>query len=192
MFQEFKSAILCAGVIASALLTGCAGVAPPYAPSIDNVQALKSAGAASPLKTGTFGVTPGMSGATTISLRGSTIASPVGNNFGDYLASALQQELDLAKLYNAQSDIEISGTLITNNIDAGGIITNGGQIEARFLVKSQGKLVFDKVKRIERKWDSSFVGAIAIPLATNNYTFMVQSLVSSLVSDPDFVKAIRN
>jgi hypothetical protein len=104
----------------------------------------------------------------------------------------LRQELELAKLYNPQSGVEISGTLLKNNIDAGGISTNAGQIEARFVVTANGQVRFDKVKRTERKWDSSFSGAVAIPLAANNYPLMVQSLVAALVTDPDFVKAIRN
>jgi hypothetical protein len=191
MLQQFRGAVLCAGIVLSALLTGCAGVAPNYPPSIENVESLKKIGATGPLKTGTFGVTPGMAGATSISLRGNSMASPVGTNFGDYLAAALKQELELAKLYSPQSGVEISGTLTTNNIDAGGISTNSGQIEARFVVSSGGKVLFDKAKRVERKWESSFVGATAIPLAANNYTFMVQSLVSALIADPDFVAAIR-
>ena len=64
-------------------------------------------------------------------------------------------------------------------------------MEARFLVKSAGLVRFDKVKRIEHQWESSFAGAVAIPLAANNYPVMVQKLVGSLVNDPDFVQAIR-
>ena len=191
MFQPIRRAVLCAGFAVSAFLSGCAGVAPNYAPSIDNVEAMKKIGDPSPMKTGTFDVTPGMQGAKTIGLRGNTMASPVGNHFGDYLASALRQELDLAKLYDPVSGVEIRGTLLTNNIDAGGIRTNAGQIEARFLVALNGKVTFDKVKRIERTWESSFAGAVAIPLAANNYAIMVQALISALVDDPDFVKAVR-
>ena len=133
-----------------------------------------------------------MPGAAALTLRANTMTSPVGKNYGDYIAAALRQELELAKLYNPQSGVEISGTLLKNNIDAGGISTNAGQIEARFVVKANGQVRFDKVKRIERKWESSFAGAVAIPLAANNYAPMVQSLIASLVTDPDFVKAIRN
>lgn len=192
MFQQFRRAALCGGIAVSAILTGCAVPASNYAPSIDNVEALKKIGAGTSVKTGTIGVTPEMSGAKAIGLRGNTMTSPVGSNYGDYIASALRQELELAKLYNPQSGVEVSGTLIKNNIDAGGFSTNAGQIEARFLVTSKGQVLFDKIKRIERQWESSFAGAVAIPLAINNYPLMVQSLVSSLVADPDFVKAIRN
>ena len=144
------------------------------------------------VKTGANGETPGMTGANAMTLRANTMTSHVGSNYGDYLAAALRQELELAKLYNPQAGVEISGTLIKNNIDAGGISTNAGQIEARFVVTANGQVRFDKVKRIERQWESSFAAAVAIPLAANNYPLMVQSLVSLLVTDPDFVKVIRN
>jgi len=191
MFQQLRRVVLFTGIAVSAFLVGCAGPAPNYAPSIDNVETLKKIEGAS-VKTGTIGVTAGMPGAAALSLRANTMTSPVGKNYGDYIAAALRQELELAKLYNPQSGVEISGTLLKNNIDAGGLSTNAGQIEARFVVKANGQVRFDKVKRIERKWESAFAGAVAIPLAANNYAPMVQSLIASLVTDPDFVKAIRN
>lgn len=192
MFQQFRRVVLFTGIAVSAFLVGCAGPAPNYAPSIDNVETLKKIQGAPAVKTGTIAVTAGMPGAASLQLRANTMTSPVGKNYGDYIAAALRQELELAKLYNPQSGVEISGTLLKNNIDAGGISTNAGQIEARFVVTANGQVRFDKVKRIEKKWESSFVGAVAIPLAANNYPLMVQSLVAALVTDPDFVKAIRN
>lgn len=192
MLQTVRRAALCAGIAVSAILGGCAGPAPNYAPSIDNVEVLKKIGGNTAVKTGVIDVAPGLPGGTSMALRANTMVSPVGKNYGDYIAAALRQELELAKLYSPQSDIEISGTLLRNNIDAGNVSINSGQIEARFLVKANGRVLFDKIKRTERKWESSFAGAVAIPLAANNYPLMVQALVSALVTDPDFVKAIRN
>lgn len=191
MLKNYRNSFLLAAIAVSAVLAGCAGPAPNYSPSINNVEALKKAGSNVTVKTGEIGVTPGMSGANSLSLRANSITSPVGNHYGDYLAAALRQELDMAKLGNPQSGVEISGMLLKNNIDAGGFRTNEGQMEARFLVKSAGQVRFDKVKRIEHQWDSSFAAAVAIPLAANNYPVMVQKLVGSLVNDPDFVKAIH-
>lgn len=192
MFQQLRRVVLFTGIAVSAFLVGCAGPAPNYAPSIDNVEVLKNKGAGASVKTGVIGVTAGMPGASTMTLRANSMTSPVGAHYGDYLAAALRQELELAKLYNPQSGVEISGTLLKNNIDAGGISTNAGQIEARFVVTANGQVRFDKVKQVERKWESSFAAAVAIPLAANNYPLMVQSLVGALVTDPDFIKAIRN
>lgn len=124
-------------------------------------------------------------------LRAATMTSPQGANFGDYIAAALRQELELAKLYDAQSGLEITGELLRNNIDAGGLSTNQGQIEARFLVKRGAQVRFDRVKRIDQQWESEFAGAVAIPLARNNYPLMVQKLFNVLISDADFVRALR-
>ena len=192
MFQQLRRVVLFTGIAVSAFLVGCAGPAPNYAPSIDNVEALKNKAAGASVKTGVIGVKPGMPGASTMTLRANSMTSPVGAHYGDYLAAALRQELEMAKLYNPQAGVEITGTLLTNNINAGGIGTNEGQIEARFIVTANGQVRFDKVKQIERKWESSFAAAVAIPLAANNYPLMVQSLVGALVTDPDFIKAIRN
>jgi hypothetical protein len=191
MIQISRAAWLIAMLVASLFATGCAGPAPNYAPSIDNVEALKKSGITAP-NVGTITVSADLPGGKSLSLRANTMVSPVGANFGDYIATALRQELDLAKLLNAQSGLEISGALLRNNIDAGGISTNEGQIEARFVVKRGGQIRFDKVKRIEHKWESSFAGAVAIPLAANNYPVMVQKLISSLVADPEFVQSLRN
>ena len=58
--------------------------------------------------------------------------SSVGAGFADYLAVALQQELELARLLKAQASTEVSGILLKNDISAGGINTNSGEIEARW------------------------------------------------------------
>jgi hypothetical protein len=189
MLRKHRLVLLALAAV-SALLTGCAGPAPNYAPSIDNVETLKKS-AAGPAKTGTISVRPEAPGASSLQMRANKMVSPVGSNYGDYLAAALRQELSLAKLYDAQSNVEISGTLLVNNVDAGGIGTASGQMEARFIVKAGEQVRFDKTKRVEHQWESAFAAAVAIPLAATNYPVMVQKLIGSLLSDPDFVNAIR-
>lgn len=181
---------LLAGIGLSALFVGCAGPAANYAPSIDNVELLKK-GKLETIKVGQVGVAQGMSGATSMGVRANSLVSPVGAHYGDYLSAALRQELELAKLQNPQSRLEVSGELVKNNIDAGGISTNEGQIEARFVVKRSDQITYDKVKKAEHKWSSSFAGAVAIPLAANNYPLTVQKLLNSLFSDPDFIIATK-
>lgn len=147
--------------------------------------------AIAPIKAGQVSVMPAMPGANAISLRANSMTSPVGAHYGDYLASALRQELELARLHNPQSPLEVSGQLLRNNIDAGGMSTNEGQIEARFIVKRADLVTYDKVKKAELKWDSAFAGAVAIPLAASNYPLMVQKLLNSLFSDPEFIFATK-
>lgn len=186
------SRVACAGLAAFALvvLTGCAGPAPNYSASIDNVETLKKSGA-QPLRTGAITPAPDLKTAASIGIRAATMVSGTGSHFGDYLASALRQELELAKLYDPRSDVEIAGTLIQNDINAGGITTNDGVIEARLRVIRQGQVRFDKQKLVRHEWPGAFAGSTAVPNAANNYPIMVQKLISQFVQDPDFQQALR-
>lgn len=176
------------GLLATVLLaTGCALQAPRYQPSLDNLEALKKS--PSSVALGTFSVQSGAGGP--IGLRGTSMASSVGTDYAAYLADALQQELALAGKLDPKSQIEISGLLLKNDIAAGGISTNSGEIEARIIVKNNGVQRFDKVKRAELSWDSSFVGGIAIPKAQQQYPFIVQRLLTMIWTDADFHAALK-
>jgi hypothetical protein len=182
---------LAISLVLALFITACAGPAPNYSPSIDNVEGLKKSGVAA-VNVGAFTVAAGLPGGKAISLRANSLVSPVGTHFGDYLAQALRQELELAKLYNAQSGLEISGALLRNQVDAGGISISSGQMEARFVVTRAGLIRFDKIKRVSHQWESAFAGAVAIPLAASNYSIMVQKLIGTLLVDPEFIDAARN
>lgn len=162
---------------------------PPYPVSINNVDTLKKNNV-SPAKIGEFSVKTGATGATTIQLRANSMSSSVGKGYADYLADALKQELVLAKKLDPSSNFEISGVLLGTDVDTA-MGTASGYIEARFIVKQDGAVKFDKVKRGEHKWESSFVGAIAIPTAQQNYPVIVQNLLAALYSDADFQKALK-
>jgi hypothetical protein len=184
---------LIAGSLAlgSLLLAGCSTPAPNYSPLISNVEAIKAASPAK-INVGRFEAPSTMKeGAQSISLRGSSMISPVGKDYGDYLTAALRQELDLAGVFSTQSQLEVSGNLITNTINAAGISTNDAQMEARFIVKRDGRVVYDQPKRADMKWESSFAGAVAIPLAMNNYPLLVQKLIGQLFADPEFLRAVK-
>lgn len=176
--------------LACIFMVGCAGPAPNYTPSVDNVERLKKT-ASSEVKVGTFATKPGMQSADAIALRASSMVSPVGKNYGDYLSAALRSELELAKLHAPNSPVEVSGTLLHNNINAGGIQTNDGQLEAQFVVKKGEEVRYDKVKKITRQWEGAFAGAVAIPQAANNYPLMVQDLLGALFADPDFIASLK-
>ena len=176
------------GVIATVLLaTGCAMQAPRYQPSLDNLETLKKSPTAVAL--GAFTVQSGIGGP--IGLRGSPMASSVGADYAAYLADALQQELALAGKLDPKSKIEISGLLLKNDLSAGGFSTNSGEVEARSTVKNNGTQRFDKVKRAELSWDSSFMGAVAIPKAQQQYPLIVQKLLTMIWTDADFQAALK-
>lgn len=180
------------GVVIAALvmsMAGCALKAPPYEASIANVSTLKRAGQA-PVRLGEFNVAANAQGATSIGIRGGSMSSPTGATYAAYLAEALKTELDMAKRLNPASSLEVMGTLLGTDIDAG-MSTGKGYIEARFLVKKDGSVKFDKTKRGEATWESSFVGAIAVPAAQKSYPQVVQNLLADLYADQDFQNALK-
>jgi hypothetical protein len=174
----------------SVIVTGCAMVTPNYSPSVDNAEVLKKSGVA-PSAVANITVKAGTAGASSIGIRANTMGSSVGSNYGDYIASAIKQELQLAKLYDPQSTLQISGNLLKNDIAAGGFSTNTGEIEIQLTVKKADVIKYQRVKRVEHSWDSSFVGAVAIPRAQQQYPVMVQKLITTFLNDPEFVTALK-
>lgn len=178
--------VLCA----AAILQACAIPAGNFSPALDNVDALKRA-AVRPSTVGVFTVRAGMEGATSIGLRGNPMSSPVGADYAAYLADAIKQELVLAGKWDPKSELSISGTLIRNDIAAGGFSTNSGEIEARFVVLRGNEQRYQATKRATASWESSFVGAVAIPKAQQQYPVLVQMLLAQLYADPEFIAALR-
>lgn len=88
----------------SLLLTACSMEAPPYEVSIENVQNIKKA-KVKQVKVGTITSKKQLD---SISLRGSSMFSPVNKSYGSYLQKALEDELKLAKLLSP-----VSSTVIT-------------------------------------------------------------------------------
>lgn len=183
--KRFLPALLCLTALA-----GCAIQAPTYQPSIDNVETLRRA-QVKPMQVGAASAAPGLSTATSISLRGNPMSSPVGSGYADYLAAALRQELELAKLLDPKATIEVSSVLLKNDIAAGGVSTSSGEIAARFTVKRDGAVRYEATKSANLSWDSSFVGAIAIPAAQQNYPRLVHRLLADLFTDAAFVAACK-
>ncbi len=171
------------------VMTGCAMKAPPYDASISNVSTLKRAGQTT-VRLGEFDVSANAVGATTISIRGSSMGSPVGSTYAAYLADALKQELDMAKRLDPASSLVVSGSLLGTDLDAG-MSTGSAYVEARFVVKKDGQVRYDRTKRGNATWESSFIGAIAIPAAQKNYPQAVQNLLEGLYADSDFQNALK-
>ncbi|CAE6738569.1 hypothetical protein [Paraburkholderia haematera] len=170
-------------------LAACSIAAPPYSASVDNIQTLKNA---SPLATrlGTFTNDKADGDHSSVSLRADRMISPVGDSFAQYLSSALQQELTIARALSPDAKVELSGVLLKNNVDAS-IGTATGTISARFIVKRGDEVRYDSVKTATTQWDSSFAAMIAVPRATQQYPLIVQKLLASLYADPAFVQAIQ-
>jgi hypothetical protein len=179
---------LAVSALALAALTGCGLMTPPYQASVQTAEALKTA--PTPMAVGAFTVQPGLDG-TSIGLRAASMKSSVGGDYAAYLAEALRKELALATRLDPNSRLEISGVLLKNDIAAAGISTNSGEMQARFLVRRDGAVRYERTLDASLSWESSFFGGVAISAAQAAYPRLAQKLIGTLVADPAFQAAIR-
>lgn len=171
-------------------LTGCA--TPMGAPqaSIDNTAKLRAA-AVAPAALGSFVLAPGKPAGMDqgVSLRGSQVQSPINDSFSQYLKETLRVELDAAGLLDPASQAVISGTLTESEADAA-IGTGTAKLGARFVVTRGQAVAYDRTLSTDASWESSFVGAVAIPLAAGQYQGLYRKLAGQLFDDPEFRKAL--
>jgi len=189
-FVRFSSIALLVG---AALLTGCAQLklGPPTA-SVDNIQRAKATGM-TPVAVGNFVLAPGKPAAldTALDVRSNTVSSPVQGSFAQYLKENLSVDLRAAGLLDPASKTVISGLLTESILDVP-MSQSKGALGARFSVTRDGRSVYDKELKAASSWESSFVGAVAIPAAMNNYTALYRELVAKLLDDPAFRAAVKN
>ncbi|WP_087686483.1 hypothetical protein [Pandoraea sp. PE-S2R-1] len=176
-------------VSCAALLSACSTTAPTYSASLDNVDKLKADGDYK-VTVGKFAPATGLKTESEIALRTTSMSSPYGNSYSQYLAEAIKQELSLAGKLAPASPVQITGTLLENDVDTG-VATGKGVIKARIVVTSGNTTRYDQVKSAETEWSSNFVAAIAIPRATEAYPKLVQKLLTSLLNDDAFLKALQ-
>lgn len=123
-----------------------------------------------------------------VGVRATTLAAPQGS-FARYLQETLEAELRAAGLLDSSSDALIEGTLTDRQLDPA-INLGSGRLAARIVVKRNGQIAFDRELKVEATWESSFVGAVAIPAAINEFNALFRKLVSKLLNDQDFRRAM--
>lgn len=163
--------------------------APKYQPSTDNSNLLQDI-SSNKITAGEF--TPETPEVNELSLRaGGNLISPYRESYTLYLNKALEEELKLAGVWDSKSSTIISGTLIENILDISGFSIGTASIKVKFIVTRDNNIVYSKPLSASHEWESSFLGAVAIPAGQNNYHILVQKLFSKLFSDPDFIAAIK-
>jgi hypothetical protein len=74
--------------------------------------------------------------------------------------------------------------LLKNVINAGGMSTNSGEIEAQLRRAPRRAGRYEKTKRATSEWESSFAGAVAIPKAQQQYPVLVPVAARPVVCRP--------
>jgi hypothetical protein len=182
------------GVLLAGTLTlvGCAsGPIGPHQPSMETIQSLRQPGIGM-VSVGEFvpAATLKAGRDQSVSVRGSSLKSPSANSFSAYLKEALIQELRSAGKYDPAAGTIISGQLTQNELNAAGVSKADATVAAQIAVARSGANVYDKQITATHEWDSSFIGAVAIPEAINQYTQMYTRLLDMLFADEAFRKAI--
>jgi hypothetical protein len=189
--SRLRFAAVTFAALAALQLGGCANVTLPAATgSAGNVEKLKTV-AATPMGVGEFTASgKALSADKSISVRGANSVAPTSGSFAQQLRDQLTAELKASGLLDAASNTVVTGVLIENSLDAG-MSTGTGKLGARFQVTRAGKMVFDKEIVATSTWESSFMGAVAIPAAINQYGALYQKLVGQLLDDTEFLAAIK-
>lgn len=168
------------------LLQGCGVTMARYEPNYQNVQQLKQNSPMQPVREAQVKAD---SGQDSLMVRLNPISSPEGS-VPLHIQAAINDELRHAGLLDPQADRQLQIQLIKSQLNTG--VANGhGELAARFTVRKGDQVLYETTKTVERDWDSSFFGPIAIPAAANNYNPMLQQLLKNLYSDPQFVQALK-
>jgi hypothetical protein len=169
---------------------GCSQTMGPSTPSTATVLALRSADFPA-MRVGSFAPAPGMSPRMdkAVTSRSVTLGSPTGSLSG-YLGSVVEADLRAAGKLDPQSPLVLSGLLTESDLDTG-MGTGDGTLGAKFTLTKSGTTVYEKTLQAKAEWESSFIGAVAIPAAINGYTALYGKLVDQLVADPDLKAAAR-
>lgn len=181
-----------AGAVAATLLTlaACANVpAPAYQPGVGNLQALRVA--TTSIGVDDFGAAAGVNDRKFGLRADSMTGAGRDGSFSTYLQQALETELRTAGRLDDAAGLRLSGTLSENRLDANGMSVGEATVGARFLLTRDGRVIYNKVHSVDHHWESSFIGALAIPAAMQGYSATVQKLIGELFADPDFVEATR-
>ncbi len=172
------------------LLGGCVTMqVGEHQPSIDTITALRNANIVQ-LNVGDFSLAKGLDPALdhSISSRGNPIAPPGKSTFSQYLRDSLINDLKAAGKFNRASPFTVRGELTDSKLSTG-LSNASAALAARIYVEHEGKTVYDKVLRLEKSWESSFIGVVAIPEAVNQYTALYGDLLAQLYADPPFRQA---
>lgn len=181
----------CSGVVVIALwVAGCAQSLPNHEPTMQSLRVLR--GSTLPaMQVGQFALAPGKPASMdrSVTLRSVTIHSPDGNSFAQYLGKTVETDLRAAGKLDPRSPFVIKG-LLTDSGAGAGIGTGEASLAATFSVLKDDREIFHKDISVSAQWDSSFIGAVAIPAAINQYFALYEKLASQFFADKDFVAAV--
>ena len=177
-----------APALAGALVGGCASPIEDLPPSLETVRVLRNQGVP-PMALGPFTAASKEVGHN-ISIRLGILHPPKGRNFAEFLGATFETELKAAGKLDSTAPLHLSGVL-TESRASEDFKHGGGSLGARISLDRAGRSVLAKDYRVEAKWHSDIIGALAIDEAFAQYNALYAALVRQALSDPEFVAAAK-
>jgi len=178
--------LLC--TLAALLLQACGVTMPRYEPSYDNVQTLRGQAGLAKLD---IPKVEAESGQDSLLVRANPIRSPEGS-VSQHVQQALEAELRLAGLLDPTAARHLEVRIRQATLDSAVVGNGSGVLSADFDLNDNGQSIYRSSKTVSSNWDSSFVGAVAIPRAANAFNPLVSKLLAELYQDPAFVAALKH
>ena len=165
---------------------------PPPQATMESIIVLRDSGIA-PTNVGDFKLAAGKKKDIdkSVSARGSPVQVEGDGTFSGYLRQSVINDLTAAGKYDKASGTVIEAELTENTLSAAGSKKASALLVVRFLVKRAGQTRFDKLVRQAAEWESSFIGAVAIPDAHNHFGEQFRLILTKLYGDPEFLNALR-
>jgi hypothetical protein len=163
---------------AALVLSGCVTQQVlPYQVSVANQMALSSVPRAA-----RYGVTTGNEPADVRTVvRSLRVSAPGNGSWSDYLNHAIRTELSTSGHYAPGAKAILEATLVEVHV-----LDGKAELAARFVVKCEETVCYDKLLRVNTDWDSEFLGVLAASNGLNQTTAIFQTLLHKLFTDPGF------
>lgn len=180
---------LLAVIAALFLVSGCATVSvPPYSPQYETIDRLRKLDLEK-MSIGEVGPQDPDAEVNSITLRGAILKSPSGT-FAKYLENALRSDLIEMGLYDPDSTTQIDAVIFKNDITAG-ISTGTGVMHVELTLKSQGKRSFQKLYMANIRFQSAYLGNMALDRGLAQYPNLVRALLRKIYRDSAFIEAVK-
>ncbi|WP_219894317.1 hypothetical protein [Aquisediminimonas profunda] len=157
-------------------------------PSLETLRILRDQDVP-PMALGTF-VPASKAIGRSIAIRLSVMHAPKGRNFAEFLGATFETELKAAGRLDPASPLRLEGVL-TESHAGEDFKKGGGALGARISLIRNGRPVLAKDYRVDAKWHSDFIGALAIDEAFFQYNALYAQLVRKVLSDPEFISAAK-
>jgi len=126
-----------------------------------------------------------------LAVRAATIR-PEGGSFSHYLAETVKAQLAAAGRLDERSDTIVSGEIVGSDVGSAiGADSGHGLLAVEFAVHRGDTQLFKKTITVEGKWNSSFIGGVAIPAAEHGYMALYPEIVAKLFFDEDLRRVLK-